>query len=84
MDGRTQYGNFKVRKETASALQDVKKAIQALNGGNEITNDELITELVKMAQEGNAAFNAVYQKVVNDNQNLLKLAEEEKRKIRCK
>lgn len=84
MDGRTQYSNFKVRKETASALQDVKKAIQALNGGNEITNDELITELVQMARKGNSAFDAVYQKVVSDNRDLLKLAEEEKEKIKCK
>lgn len=84
MDGRTQYSNFKVRKETASALQEVKKAVQALNGGKEITNDELITELIKMAQKGNAAFNAVYQKVVKDGQDLLKLAEEENRKISCK
>ena len=84
MDGRTQYGNFKVRKETSSTLQDVKKAVEALLEGRNITNDELITELVKMAMEGNTAFNAVYQKVVNDNNDLLKLAEEEKRKINCK
>ena len=81
MDGRTQYGNFKVKKKTASILQDVKKAVQALFGNKEISNDEMITELIKMAMEGNTVFNAVYQKVIKDSQDLLKLAEEEKKKI---
>lgn len=81
MDGRTQYGNFKVKKETSLALQDVKRAVQALSGGKEMTNDEFIMEIVKMAQSGNSAFDAVYQKVVQDNHNLLMLAQVEMKKI---
>ena len=77
MDGRTQYSNFKVKKETVSVLQDAKKAVQALAGGKEITNDEFVMEIVGMATVGSESFNKLYKKVLKDNQDLLKLAEEE-------
>ena len=80
MDGRTQYGNFKVKKETAFILQEAKRAVQALVGGREMTNDEFVLKLVEMAQAGDVAFNKVYKKVIKDSRDLLKLAEEEIKK----
>ena len=80
MDGRTQYGNFKVKKETAIILQEAKRAIQAFYDGNEITNDEFVLKLIEMAKAGNKSFEVVYNKVLKDNKDLLILAKEEKGK----
>lgn len=80
MDKRSEYSNFKVRKETVKVLQDMKTAFEACNGGDEVSNDEFILGLIQAAKAGNPVLGKLYDQVVVNREKLLKLAAAEKKK----
>ena len=80
MDKRSEYSNYKVRKETVKVLQDMKTAFEACNEGNEVSNDEFILGLVQAAKDGNPVLKKLYDQVVANREKLLKIAATEKKK----
>ena len=80
MDKRSEYTSYKVRKETVKVLQDMKTAFEAYKDGEEISNDELILGLVQAAKVGNPVLGKLYDQVVANRENLLKIAATEKKK----